>query len=124
MPFGGLINRGRGITKHVYLPGENDIQLKNGAWYCSYSSSYTVRRAIDYVDLSKHAPTTIRAQPVHVLDAFDDPLEYYDLDNNHVANGDESEDELERRLVGRFLRYVKFEMKLRSSSTLDTTALP
>ena len=34
-----------------------------------------------------------------VLGAFDDPLEYDDLDNNQAPNGDESEDELERRLA-------------------------
>ena len=82
----------------IYL-WKKDIQLEDGAWYCSYASSYTVHRAIDCVDLIKNVQTTIRSQHVPVLGAFDGALGYGDPDNNHVANGEESEDELALWLV-------------------------
>ena len=84
---------------------KTEILVEDSAWYCYYSSSYTARRSIDFSKPGKiDTRSCVRRLSLEGLidspsDDEDIALEGAEIDNNQVTNGDESEDELARRLV-------------------------
>ena len=89
----------------AYAKKEN-AQPEEGKRRCNYSSRYTIHRAVDYMEVKefrgKKELSPRPAEPcvdVYSEDADSDMCNE-EPDNRHVANGDGSEDELRRRLVG------------------------